>query len=69
VISRSPSLEEGFTSPVLIICPKTGQLVPTGIFAETLDDLASRNQMYACPACGADHEWSADEATVANQTP
>jgi hypothetical protein len=68
VINRSPSLDGSFSFAVLIICPRTGQLVRTGSFAEAFDDLAARNQMYACAACGGDHEWSPEEATLANQT-
>ena len=49
---------------VLISCPQTGDLVPTGITAEVLDELPSLNVLNGCSACGGDHEWRRDEAVI-----
>jgi len=54
---------------VLIACPETLDLVPTGFDAETLDDLEDDNTLFYCPACGADHAWTRLEAVLAPGEP
>jgi hypothetical protein len=49
---------------VLISCPQTGDLVPTGVTADVLDNLPSVNVLNGCPACGGDHDWRRDEAVI-----
>jgi hypothetical protein len=49
---------------VLIECPDTGQLVPTGMRANAMDELPAVSCLQACVACGGDHEWSTAEAVV-----
>lgn len=54
--------------PVLIACPKTNSLVPTGAHAddaEDLEHLPDENLLIACPECGHDHEWTPEDAVVA----
>lgn len=54
---------------VLIACPHTLDLVPTGFHAETLDDLEDENLLFDCPACGGDHPWTRGEAVLAPGAP
>ncbi len=54
--------------PVLIACPETNDLVPTGAHVNALKDLErlpDGNLLIACPDCGRDHEWTAEDAVVA----
>ena len=54
--------------PILIACPATGELVPTGARAtdaEDLEYLPEKNLLIACPGCGRDHEWTRQDAVVA----
>jgi hypothetical protein len=51
-------------SVVLIICPQTGDLVPTGVTADVLDELPAVNVLIGCPSCGGDHEWGRNEAVI-----
>ena len=54
--------------PVLIACPITNDLVPTGAQAanpKDLDHLPAENLLIACPDCGRDHEWTREDAVVA----
>lgn len=50
---------------VLIACPTTGDLVPTGIDADDLDELITIHMLVRCLACGGDHIWRANEAVLA----
>jgi hypothetical protein len=55
--------------PVLISCPVTGDLVPTGVEAddaEGIEHLPDDNLLIACPECGRDHEWKPQDAVVAS---
>ncbi len=53
-------------APVLISCPITGRLVPTGIEAESEDDLDTAGHvLLACPDCGGDHPWDSTDAALA----
>ena len=52
---------------VLIDCPISGALVPTGADAddaEDLDRLPDENLLIDCPDCGRDHEWTPAEAVL-----
>jgi hypothetical protein len=54
--------------PVLIACPESGTLVPTGAHAddaEDLDHLPDENLLTDCPNCGNDHVWTPMDAVVA----
>ncbi len=54
--------------PVLIECPVTDSLVPTGESADSLEDLdAEGHILIACPDCSRDHEWRAQDAVIASQ--
>jgi len=49
---------------VLISCPRTNALVPTGAHVEDIGELQPLNLLIDCPDCGADHEWSPVEAVL-----
>ena len=49
---------------VLITCPDTGDMVPTGLSRDELDELPTVNVLTGCDRCGADHEWRRDEAVI-----
>ena len=51
--------------PVLIACPVTGDLVPTGETVASLDELEGEHLLIACSDCGRDHEWTRAEAVFA----
>ena len=51
-------------SVVLIVCPQTGDLVPTGATADVLDELPPVNVLNGCRDCGGDHQWRRDEAVI-----
>ena len=55
--------------PILIWCPTTDVLVPTGMQAddaEDLEHLPETNVLLACPACGLDHIWEQNDSVVAS---
>ena len=56
-------------TPVFIACPETLDLVPTGVDADTLDELAPINSLLDCPSCSHDHEWTAAEAVLGPRDP
>jgi hypothetical protein len=53
---------------VVIRCPKTGEEVPTGIMVdiEQLHTLPKNRMPLLCPACGEEHQWSAEDALLAH---
>jgi hypothetical protein len=56
-----------WTSPksaALIVCPATGELVPTGIPVSALGELPAVNVLVGCDDCGQDHEWFPDEVAI-----
>jgi hypothetical protein len=53
---------------VLIACPETDELVPTGVRVNGRKDLEPVNHLIACPSCGNDHEWIPAEAVVTTAT-
>lgn len=53
-------------APVLISCPITGRLVPTGIEAEGEDELNTGGHvLLKCPDCGGDHQRGLEDAALA----
>lgn len=50
---------------VLITCPITKSLIPTGIHVTNLEDVDDDNLLIACPECGRDHEWTRNDAVLA----
>jgi hypothetical protein len=61
-----PGVRSG--SVVLITCPTSGDLVPTGVPARALDELPALNLLVGCDRCGGDHEWTRDDAVVTRTT-
>jgi hypothetical protein len=60
---------EGFAMQiVLIACPETNELVPTGMRVSGREELAPVNVLSACPSCGHAHEWVPHEAVVTAAT-
>lgn len=51
---------------VLIACPDTGGLVPTGADVLGLEDLEVDNHLVDCPECGNDHAWLARDAVLSS---
>jgi hypothetical protein len=53
---------------LIIVCPKTGREVPTGVETNivTFGDLPRGKSNFQCPACGDIHEWSAADAMLAH---
>jgi hypothetical protein len=54
---------------VMIKCPNTGQMVPTGIAMdkEGFKTAELANNSFQCPACRQTHTWSKKDASL--QTP
>ena len=51
---------------VLISCPITRELIPTGVHVVSLEDVERQeNLLIACPECGRDHEWKREDAVLA----
>ena len=51
---------------VPISCPVTGELVPTGTEAASLEAVEDTDHLLIdCLGCGQDHAWVASDATVA----
>ena len=51
---------------VMIRCPFTGDLVPTGLEASSVEKLdQSQHLLIDCLECGQDHTWEPSEATLA----
>jgi hypothetical protein len=53
-----------------IVCPKTGQEVPTGVVTniESFADLPRGKSQFQCAVCGDVHEWSATDAMLAQSS-
>ena len=50
---------------VLISCPSTGDLVPTGVYAFTIEDLEpSPYVLERCRDCHGPHEWIREDAIL-----
>jgi hypothetical protein len=51
----------------LISCPMTGDLVPTGIYVITIEDLQpSPYLLDPCSGCDGLHEWIREDAVLSN---
>lgn len=50
---------------VIIACPASDLLVPTGVYVRDLSELEAASLLSACPGCGDDHRWTPHEATFA----
>ena len=53
---------------VLIRCPTSGELVPTGVLARELDELPAVNIMVGCDRCSEDHVWTREDAVITTTT-
>lgn len=53
--------------PVLITRPTTGDLVPAGMHARSLEELDEQNLLIGCPDCARDHEWTPADAVIPAQ--
>ena len=53
---------------VVIRCPRTGREVPTGVVTDIHDfaSLPKGKTELRCPACGATHVWSREDALLAH---
>ena len=51
---------------VLIECPETGELIPTGVELKEEEFAASnlRNKRVDCPECGRTHVWQIEDAIL-----
>ena len=60
----------GMKCLVVIVCPKTGQEVPTGVVTdiESFADLPRGKSQFQCAVCGDIHEWSATDAMLAQSS-
>ena len=57
-------IEPRLTTNAAILCPASGQLVPTGVSADALLDDATRHVLVRCAGCGGEHMWLPDDAIV-----
>ena len=61
----NPTLSESGLTQVLISCPNSGDLVPTGEYAVAIEDLAPSPYVLSwCPGCDGSHEWIREDAIV-----
>jgi len=51
---------------IMIKCPRVGRPVSTGIEVTDVDQLPTVVATTACPACGGVHEWTKDDAWLAD---
>ena len=59
-------LEEYAAAVVLIECPVTHALVPTGTMAERAEQLPLISLLIDCPDCAQDHLWRAADGVLAH---
>jgi hypothetical protein len=59
-------LEEKIVGIIMINCPATGHGVSTGIEVVATDQLPIVIATTVCPECGRVHEWTKNEAWLAN---
>ena len=66
VIAASRSAEPALnTKAVLIACPDTFDLVPTGVHVADLAELSGEYTLAVCASCGAAHRWRPFAAVLA----
>jgi hypothetical protein len=51
---------------IMIQCPSTGRGVSTGIETIAVEQLPTVKAQTVCPACGRMHEWTKNEAWLAD---
>ena len=56
-----------FRHTVLIACPETYDLVPTGMVAASVAELEAENLLGGCASCGGDHPWTPDDAVLVKE--
>jgi endogenous inhibitor of DNA gyrase (YacG/DUF329 family) len=51
---------------VVIKCPKTGKVIPTGVGMDkaSFQTSSMSNNTVSCPACGGTHTWDKKDAWV-----
>jgi hypothetical protein len=49
---------------VMIECPRSRSLVPTGLHVLSIDELTSTSLVLDCPDCGRDHSWGPADAVL-----
>ena len=54
---------------ILIACPHADWYVPTGEIANSRAEINQRNTLRRCPECGRGHEWTPDDALIADHAP
>lgn len=56
---------------LVIKCPTTDEEVPIGILLDvrSIDYLPAENMQMVCPACGAKHDWSKENAYLSVKSP
>jgi hypothetical protein len=54
------------TKAVLIACPDTFDLVPTGVHVADVADLRGEYTLALCASCGAEHRWQPFAAVLAS---
>ena len=60
---HSTASKEGGSTQVLISCPDSGELVPTGVYALTVEDLVPSPYVLSwCPGCDGTHESTREDA-------
>lgn len=59
-------MEERRMPPVLIVCPITEDIVPTGVDVESIEELTTNHLLIACPQCGRDHDWTPADAVLSS---
>jgi hypothetical protein len=52
---------------IMIKCPATGRGISTGIEVWATDQLPIVTASTVCPACGRVHQWTKNEAWLANE--
>ena len=57
-------IEPRLSTNVAILCPTSGQLVPTGVSADALLEDATRYVLVRCAGCSGEHMWLPDDAIV-----
>jgi hypothetical protein len=56
----------GVMGIIMICCPATGRDVSTGIEMSDVEQLPIVKAKMVCPACGCQHDWTKNDAWLAN---
>jgi hypothetical protein len=57
--------EEGIMGMIMVNCPSTGRAVSTGIEMSSIEQLPTVTAITVCSVCGRVHEWTKDDAWLA----